>query len=375
MELSWSVIGSPGWSGHEWARRRIACARCGSGRGPGRPPPRRTPVPSRAARRGPATAPRPDSVRWYSKRSGPDWYCRRSTTPASTSALRRAAIRSRGAPVPSTISVKRWAPSDSSRTTSSDQRSPTSSSEAAMGQGRPGRSARVIGAAGAVVMVLLSSQSEFESQTDSGRVVRGLLADPPEAPHRPGRARAPRWSWSPTSPRWPRVPQTVADLGAGSGARAWILSSMSVGLAAGLLASGALGDAWGRRRVYVAGLALLAARVAGLRRSRRRARSSWGHACSRASAAPPSSRAVWPSWRTPSPNLLLVPTPPASGVRAWAWGSPSGRSSLLPSTSERAGARPTPWSGPWPSGCSGRACGGCPTRRPRSRGGWTCPAC
>ena len=55
------------------------------------------------------------------------------------------------------------------------------------------------------------------------------------------------------------VPQTVVDLGSGAGARAWILSSMSVGLAAGLLASGALGDAWGRRRVYVAGIALLAA--------------------------------------------------------------------------------------------------------------------
>jgi MFS family permease len=53
------------------------------------------------------------------------------------------------------------------------------------------------------------------------------------------------------------VPQTALDLGAGSGARAWILSSMSVGLAAALLASGAVGDAVGRRRSYVAGLALL----------------------------------------------------------------------------------------------------------------------
>jgi MFS family permease len=52
------------------------------------------------------------------------------------------------------------------------------------------------------------------------------------------------------------LPQTVADLGSGAGARAWILSSMSVGLAAGLLASGALGDAFGRRRTYVTGLAL-----------------------------------------------------------------------------------------------------------------------
>ena len=50
------------------------------------------------------------------------------------------------------------------------------------------------------------------------------------------------------------IPRTAADLGAGPVARAWILSSMSVGLAAALLAAGVLGDAYGRRRVYVAGL-------------------------------------------------------------------------------------------------------------------------
>ena len=53
------------------------------------------------------------------------------------------------------------------------------------------------------------------------------------------------------------LPQTAADLGAGAGARAWMLSSMSVGLAAGLLASGALGDAVGRRRTYLVGLAAM----------------------------------------------------------------------------------------------------------------------
>ncbi len=53
------------------------------------------------------------------------------------------------------------------------------------------------------------------------------------------------------------VPQTASDLGSGAGERAWILSSMSVGLAAALLASGSLGDALGRRRVYVLGLVLL----------------------------------------------------------------------------------------------------------------------
>lgn len=54
------------------------------------------------------------------------------------------------------------------------------------------------------------------------------------------------------------VPATAADLGAGSGARAWILSSMSVGLAGALLATGVLGDTFGRRRVYVSGLGALA---------------------------------------------------------------------------------------------------------------------
>ena len=50
------------------------------------------------------------------------------------------------------------------------------------------------------------------------------------------------------------IPATAADLGAGPVARAWILSSMSVGLAGLLLASGVIGDALGRRRLYVAGL-------------------------------------------------------------------------------------------------------------------------
>jgi MFS family permease len=55
------------------------------------------------------------------------------------------------------------------------------------------------------------------------------------------------------------VPATAADLGAGAVARAWILSSMSVGLAGALLASGVLGDTFGRRRVYLAGLGALGA--------------------------------------------------------------------------------------------------------------------
>src|SRR5271170_446542 len=64
-------------------------------------------------------------------------------TPASSSALSRAATRSRGAPVPRTMSSKRLLPSVSSRTISNAHRSPTNSRAAAMRQGLPGRSASV----------------------------------------------------------------------------------------------------------------------------------------------------------------------------------------------------------------------------------------
>jgi len=51
---------------------------------------------------------------------------------------------------------------------------------------------------------------------------------------------------------------TAEALSAGSGAQAWILSAMSVGAAAGLLSSGAVGDDYGRRRTFVIGCLLLA---------------------------------------------------------------------------------------------------------------------
>lgn len=53
------------------------------------------------------------------------------------------------------------------------------------------------------------------------------------------------------------VVATARDLGAGSAGRAWVLSAMSVGLAAFLLASGVVGDGLGRRRTYALGLATL----------------------------------------------------------------------------------------------------------------------
>ncbi|MET0474688.1 MAG: MFS transporter [Mycobacterium sp.] len=51
---------------------------------------------------------------------------------------------------------------------------------------------------------------------------------------------------------------TAVGLGAGAATQAWLLSSMSVGLAAGLLTAGVVGDNVGRRRVYLAGLVALA---------------------------------------------------------------------------------------------------------------------
>lgn len=50
---------------------------------------------------------------------------------------------------------------------------------------------------------------------------------------------------------------TARAFGAGPGAQAWILSAMSVGAAAGLLGSGAIGDDYGRRLTFLSGTVLL----------------------------------------------------------------------------------------------------------------------
>ncbi|MBA3905105.1 MAG: MFS transporter, partial [Pseudonocardiales bacterium] len=52
---------------------------------------------------------------------------------------------------------------------------------------------------------------------------------------------------------------TATALNAGPGAQAWILSSMSCGLAVALLPSGAVGDDYGRRRMFLIGSLVLAA--------------------------------------------------------------------------------------------------------------------
>lgn len=55
------------------------------------------------------------------------------------------------------------------------------------------------------------------------------------------------------------VPSIAGGLGAGTVATSWILSSMSLGLAVALLPAGAIGDDFGRRRVFAAGAVVLAA--------------------------------------------------------------------------------------------------------------------
>lgn len=54
------------------------------------------------------------------------------------------------------------------------------------------------------------------------------------------------------------VPSVAAGLHAGATATSWILSSMSLGLAVALLTTGAIGDDFGRRRVFTAGAIVLA---------------------------------------------------------------------------------------------------------------------
>ena len=52
--------------------------------------------------------------------------------------------------------------------------------------------------------------------------------------------------------------RTAATLGTGTGGQAWLLSAMSVGLAAALLVAGEAADQLGRRRIFTGGLVLLA---------------------------------------------------------------------------------------------------------------------
>ncbi|MGR6319888.1 MFS transporter [Micromonospora soli] len=59
------------------------------------------------------------------------------------------------------------------------------------------------------------------------------------------------------------LPQTARSLGAGLTAQTWLINAITLGLAAALLVAGSLGDDFGRRRIFRAGLALLAVSILG----------------------------------------------------------------------------------------------------------------
>ncbi len=65
------------------------------------------------------------------------------------------------------------------------------------------------------------------------------------------------------------LPHIGADLGAGSEALTWVVNGYTLTLAALVLLGGALGDRFGRRRVYVLGILgfALASAAAGWRRT------------------------------------------------------------------------------------------------------------
>ncbi|SCG70133.1 MFS transporter [Micromonospora inositola] len=59
------------------------------------------------------------------------------------------------------------------------------------------------------------------------------------------------------------LPQTARSLGAGLTTQTWLINAITLGLAATLLVAGSLGDDFGRRRIFRAGLALLAVSTVG----------------------------------------------------------------------------------------------------------------
>ncbi|MGK5739943.1 MFS transporter [Micromonospora sp. URMC 103] len=59
------------------------------------------------------------------------------------------------------------------------------------------------------------------------------------------------------------LPQTARSLAAGLTTQTWLINAITLGLAATLLVAGSLGDDFGRRRVFRAGLALLAVGTVG----------------------------------------------------------------------------------------------------------------
>ena len=69
------------------------------------------------------------------------------------------------------------------------------------------------------------------------------------------------------------LPAIGRDLAASPAALQWVINAYTLCLAAFLLVGGAAGDRLGRRRIFIAGVALFGAGLAGLRPLARRSRS------------------------------------------------------------------------------------------------------
>ena len=177
------------------------------------------------------------------------------------------------------------------------------------------------------------------------------------------------------------LPAIGRDLAASPAALQWVINAYTLCLAAFLLVGGAAGDRLGRRRIFIAGVALfgLASLGCGLSRDTRAADRRAG-GC-RASARRCSFPVRWPSSARPfpranaaapsAPGRASPPSPPPS-ARCWAAGSSitcPGRRSF---SSTRCSASP-------PSGSPGAVCrkASIPRRRPASTGRahcWPSPA-
>ena len=194
-----------------------------------------------------------------------------------------------------------------------------------MGQGRPGSWARALGGRGGHGCSVPRVSLEFKPTAAS----RASTPRGPCCPVALGTALVLVTYVTPIA----TIPATAADLGAGPVARAWILSSMSVGLAGLLLASGVLGDALGRRRVYVAGLVATGVGAVLCAVARRAAAVRGRAGRRRAAGAPPCWRAGWPCCAPLPAGAGAAPRHRRSGAPRSGSGSLAGPCSRRCSTS------------------------------------------
>lgn len=164
-----------------------------------------------------------------------------------------------------------------------------------------------------------------------------------------------------------------AALGLGVSALQWVLDVYNLVYATLLLTGGLLGDLFGRRRVFVVGVAMFAAGslACGLAPDgtvliAARAITGLG-----AALLLPASLSILAATY---PDARSAPMPSASGPVATAWPSPSGPRSAASWSPPRAGAACSSWWCRWPPSPSSWPSGRCRRRPIRRAGASTCPA-